>query len=82
MHTFDFDRETVPVKEFVFASRQQYLKTQAVKGERIWVYRYALKAEQIPKYIRDEMSRRGYEPVRVGSTTYRSSTWALVKKKV
>ena len=40
--------------------------------------RYELDAHRLPRWIRDEIISRGCRAERIGSTTYRSSTWVLV----
>jgi len=40
--------------------------------------RYELDAARLPAPLRARLAREGLQAVRIGSTTYRSSTWALV----
>jgi DNA polymerase III delta subunit len=39
---------------------------------------YELDAARLPASVRKRLSREGLRAQRIGSTTYRSSTWALI----
>jgi hypothetical protein len=76
--TFDFKKETIPINEYNFPAKasDQKMKASHYNVKRILKFRYAT---QLPQYIQLAAEEAGYSCVRIGYTTYRSSTWGFYK---
>ena len=59
-------------------TEQRKARALALGATHIVDTRYELDAPRLPAALRREMAARGLRAVRIGSTTYCSSTWALV----
>ena len=58
--------------------RRHVATAEAMGAVAVYRVRYELEAARCPAWLRAEARASGCELVRLGSTTYRSSTWGLV----
>ncbi len=79
--TFNFSEETDLITPDTFDPSEGRQKAKAEKYgcTRIWRHRYAILVSDLPKFVRREVEENGYRLIRIGSTTFKTSTWGLIK---
>jgi hypothetical protein len=81
MKTFNVIEDSISIEEFSFPVPAQEVRAKELGVVRVFSFRNIHNVSALPQYIRTAIFNSGYEPVIVGSSTYKYTLVGLVPIK-